>query len=341
MPTTSTVRGFAEDLALPYTLHWNVSLEQALGSSQAVSFSYVASAGRDLLMSPLLNQPAGLATGPRPNPNFGSIAFSANGPSSDYHSLQTQYKTTLTHGLQALVNYAWSHALDAVSSDNFNFDIVRGNADFDIRHNFSAALTYNVPAVKAPALKPILRDWSISSLTHAQTGRPVDIRKVAVVTVEGLATLPHPDLVPGVPIIVNDPTVPGGRRFNAAAFTDPPSLPGLPGVPARDGNFGRNRLRELAIYQTDFSLGRNFNLNEALKLQFRWEVFNIFNHPMFGFPIGFSNTGTDYSIPSTFGVPPTMLRTALGGTAAPNAGFNGLYQLGGPRSMQFSLRLSF
>jgi hypothetical protein len=334
LPTTSTVRGFAEDLKLPYTLQWNVSLEQALGSTQKVSLSYVASAARDLLITPFLNQ--GLA-GPRPNPNFATISYSTNGTTSDYDSLQVQYQTRLTHGLQALANYTWSHAIDEVSNDIFSYNIERGNADFDVRHNFSAALTYNIPTVPLSGLRSILRDWSVSGLTHAQGGRPVDVRKLAVITVDGRQALPHPDVVPGQPLIIADPTVPGGRRFNAAAFVDPPSVPGFPGVPARDGNFGRNILRELAILQTDVSLGRNFSLTEALKLQFRWEAFNLFNHPMFGF----NTFGADYSIPSTFGVFQQTLRSALGGTSAPNAGYNGLYQIGGPRSMQFSLRLSF
>jgi hypothetical protein len=135
-----------------------------------------------------------------------------------------------------------------------------------------------------------------------------------------------------MPLYINDATVPGGRRFNSAAFRSPPANPADPTVPARQGNFGRNVLRGGALYQMDIGLRRRFRLTEQWKLELKAEGFNVFNHPMFG------NYGTNFLSPSTFGVPNQSLGSNLGGGGA---GLNALYQIGGPRSMQLSVRLLF
>ena len=77
----------------------------------------------------------------------------------------------------------------------------------------------------------------------------------------------------------------------------------------------------------DFAVRRDFPIHERLKLQFRAEAFNVFNHPNFGVVNG--QIGT-----STFGQTTATLASSLGV-------LNPLYQMGGPRSMQFALRLVF
>jgi hypothetical protein len=332
LPVTTTVFSNAENLKLPYTLQWNVALEQSLGTQQSLSLSYVASAARRLLTTQQLNYRAGNTTGPRPNPNFSTMYYTWNAPTSDYDSMQVQYKARLKRGMQALVNYTWSHAIDEVSTDIGAFTLERGNADFDVRHNLSAAVTYNLPSPNAvPVLKRIFGNWFVDGIVHAQTGRPVGVVG-SVTVVDGIAVSIRPDVVPGQPFYIYDPTVPGGRRFNSAAFTNPPYDPAYPTTLRRQGNFGRNVLRELPLSQIDFALGRSFKLTENLKLQFKGELFNIFNHPMFG------SYGTTFTSPSTFGVPITMLRSSLSGSSG---GLSTLYQMGGPRSVQLSLKLSF
>jgi hypothetical protein len=330
LPVRSATYSDASSLKLPYTLQWNVALEQSLGTQQSLTLSYVASAARRLLTMQSLNYPASLYFGPRPNPNFRKIFYTWNGPTSDYHSLQVQYKARFRRGLQALVNYTWSHAIDEVSSDIGLGVLSRGNADFDVRHNLSAALTYNVPAPgAAPALKHLFGNWSVDGIVHAQSGQPVNVVSgYGSVIVNGELVDVRPDVVPGQPFYINDSSVPGGRRFNSAAFTPPPSDP-TTGVFLRQGDFGRNVLRGLPLSQLDFALGRSFNLTENFKLQFKGELFNIFNHPMFG---GYDTNF--YPGSTTFGVPTYMLNGSLGG-------LNALYQLGGPRSVQLSLRLTF
>ena len=336
LPTASAIITPNENLKLPYSLHWNLAVEQSLGKEQTISVSYVASAGRRLLTQIIYNRaPRDPVTGvlqPRPNTSFGDIRYSFNGPTSDYNSMQVQYRTRFRQGLQALVNYTWAHAIDEVSTDvsaGIATVFERGNANFDVRHNFSSAINYDLPRLNAgPVLTYIFRDWTLSAIIHAQSAPPVDIVGItAVVDQEGTVLALRPDYIPGMPLYIDDPSVQGGRRFNADAFRAPPLLP-LGNAAARQGTFGRNVMRQLPLYQVDFALGRTFRLNESLGLQLKAEAFNAFNHPMF------SNFGLTYTNRNTFGVPTTTLNRSLGGLSS-------IYQIGGPRSIQLSARLSF
>ena len=329
---------FAVDpsLRLPYTLAWNVGVEQSLGNQQTVSITYVASAGRRLLVTEgLNNQPRNLVTGvllPRPNPNIGDIRYVTNGPTSDYHSLQLQYQRRLSRGLQALVNYTWSHAIDVVSTEGVTNSLDRGNADFDVRHNLSAAFTYDLPKLKgsgplARFVKAVANGWSVDSVFYARTGLPLDLSAGGIRFPDGTFRSARPDLVLGVPIWINDPTVAGGQRLNAAAFQSPPLIGGNPFRFSRQGTLGRNIVRVPGIYQWNMAVRRQFNLGERMNLQLKAEAFNLLNHPLFG---GYDRSTTS----SNFGKAQNTLSNTLGG-------LNSLYQLGGPRSMQFSARLSF
>ena len=88
------------------------------------------------------------------NPKFTIIGLTVNQNNSDYNALQAQYQRRLSHGLQALASYTWAHSIDNASSDTaFTSTITdpqndRGASDFDIRHSFSAALSYNLPAAR-------------------------------------------------------------------------------------------------------------------------------------------------------------------------------------------------
>jgi hypothetical protein len=286
----------------------------------------VAAVGRRLITSRRLN---GAISGQRPNPNFGNIIFEENVATSNYQSLQVQYRRRLARGLQALVNYTWSHAIDESSNeDSISIgSLDRGNANFDVRHNLSSAVTYNLPwRGRRGVLSKLASGWSVDGIVHAQSGLPIDISARFLVREDGTGFNVRPDLVVGRPLYISDPLVPGSRRFNSTAFQQPPVGPNNTFV--RQGTLGRNVLRGLPLYQVDAALKRQFNVTEKLNLQFRADAFNLFNRPNFGgFDANFNN-------PSTFGVPTQMLGRSLGGLSP-------LYQLGGPRSLQFSLRVGF
>jgi hypothetical protein len=326
LPTTSTLIIFDPELTLPRTHQWNLAVEQSVGSAQSVSATYVGSAGRRLLRQQNF---AGAALS---NPNFSNVTLTRNTGSSDYHSLQLQFQRRLARGLQALAFYSWSHSIDDASRDSafiesFPIDprIDRGPSDFDIRHVFRLGATYDIPAPRSGAFgKAVLRDWSLDAIFVTQSAGAVNISYISS-TPQFSTILARPNLIQGVPLYVIDPKAAGGRRINSAAFSIPATL--------GQGTLGRNSLRGFPLTQLDLSLGRQFRFSEQVRLQFRSDFFNLLNHPNFG--------TVDFILGNnTFGQAISTVANSLG-TGGANGGLNPLYQVGGPRSVQFSLRLQF
>jgi hypothetical protein len=165
-----------------------------------------------------------------------------------------------------------------------------------------------------------LRQWSIDARQTARSALPVDVYSGSGYLGNGQLISLRPDVIAGVPIYLNDPKAPGGRTINLNAFSR---------APGPVGNEPRNSLRGFAAWQTDLTVRREFALFEQLKLQLRIELFNVFNHPNFG---TIDNSTTDGL--ALFGRAKSTLNNSLGG-------LNSLYQMGGPRSLQLSLRLAF
>ena len=338
---TNTIFVADPHLKLPRTYQWNVTVDQSLGSNQVVSVAYVAAKGRDLLR---------LERYANPNPKFTLVDVTRNTARSDYNSLQLQVRRRLSRGMQALASYTWSESQDNVSSDSVNLtpneridpEIDRGPSDFDIRHQFSAALTYNIPAPGSAGIaRELLRDWSVDTIFTGRSAGPVNVVYSRNIGFGNFSF--RPDLIEGIPLYIDDPNAPGGRRFNNQVVVIPgnprPQVgPFRPPVENRQGNLPRNFLRGFPIYQLDLAFRRDFRLKERLRLQFRTEAFNIFNHPNFADPNSTLLTGT--SANTAFGFSQTMFGRSLG-TGGATGGFNPLYQIGGPRSMQFALKLMF
>jgi hypothetical protein len=317
---------FDSNLKLPRTYEWNVSAEQSLGSNQTMTVSYIGAAGRDLLRKETLRGAS------LPNPNFTRVVATRNAATSDYEALQLQFQRRLARGLQALASYAWSHSIDIASADSaFNISttkidpkIDRGPSDFDVRHSFSAAASYDVPRlVVNHFVESFISDWSVAGIFRARTATPLTVISNQVLF--GVAAgVTRADLVSGLPLYINDPTVAGGRRINRAAFAAPP--------PGRQGTLGRNSVRGFPLSQLDLSLRRKFPLREQLNLQVTADLFNAFNHPNFGAPTSLLSS-------PLFGQATTMLGRALGGGG--DGSLSPLYQIGGPRSIQLGLKLKF
>jgi len=190
----------------------------------------------------------------------------------------------------------------------------RGDSDFDIRHSFTAGVTYELPSPGAGPLRAAFGGWSVDTFLLARSAPPVNIL-AGLYVADGIALYPRPDVVPGVPLVLYGSQYPGGKAFNPAAFSPPPA--------GQQGDLGRNVLRGFGAWQGDLELQRQFHVTEKLGLRFRGEFFNLFNHPNFGSP---TNTLTS----PLFGQSTQMLASSLAGTD--NAGFNPLYQIGGPRA---------
>ena len=312
-------------LKLPRTYEWNTALEQSLGPNQTVSATYVGAIGRKLLRVDTLFAP---------NPNFlGTVRVTRNNATSDYHALQMQYRRRFSRGLQIQSAYSWAHSLDIASTDSFftstpsliaNPGVDRGNSDFDVRHSVTAGMTFDLPAWKVQKLLEALTGgWSLESFFLARSALPVNISS-GLVTINGSQFTARPNVVPGVPLYIFSPQIPGGKAFNRSAFVSP--------VLGQQGDFGRNVLRGFGAWQEDFAAHRQVRINDRLSLQFRAELFNLFNHPNFGDP---NNTSIASSL---FGESTQTLATSL---SLASAGFSPLYQIGGPRSVQLALKAIF
>ncbi len=265
---------------------------------------------------------------------------------SDYDALQLQFQRRLSRGIQALASYSWSHSFDTASAGSLgnvanalptlNSNVNRGPSDFDVRNALSMALTYDVPTPQGNAVaKAILRGWSTENIIHAQSAPPVNIFDQSLGSPNLFLAVVRPDVVPGQPVYLYGAQYPDGKAFNAAAFTSPPIDP-VTGLPTRQGDLPRNAVRGFGSAQWDFAVHREFVIHESLKLQFRAELFNVLNHPNFGPPIG---DLSGFSGP--FGLSTQMLGQSLAGGNLGAGAFSPLYQLGGPRSIQLGLKLSF
>ena len=339
---------FDPQLRLPYTLQWNVAIEQSLGKQQSLTASYVGSAGRRLLQSAAITQP---------NPNLYYALLVTNASTSDYDALQLQFHRQLSSGLQGLASYTWSHSIDTASAGSIgngsndisalNSNINRGSSDFDIRNAFSMGLTYEMPVHASNALaNAVLRGWSIQSVVQARSAPPVDIYYEFGQLANGFGTNPRPDVIAGQPFYLYGSQYPGGKAFNPSAFTSPPLVPAgcnpvivYPCAPASQGNLPRNALRGFGAAQWDFAVHRDFPIHESVKLQFRAEMFNLLNHPNFGQPSG--NLGEPGDLNSQFGLSSQMLGQSLAGGNVGFGAFDPLYQIGGSRSIQLAMKLFF
>ena len=239
---------------------------------------------------------------------------------------------SISRDLQSHLAYTWSHSIDNASNDSFanspstiidpRFD--RASSDFDVRHSFAGAITYNIPAPPFGAFgSRLLRGWSVDGILTARTAAPVDVFFMRDI---GFGPFNfRPDLVPGVPLYLKDSSFPGGRAINREAFTVPQT--------ARQGTLGRNALRGFLLGQLDLALRRRFALTERMNLQFRMDAFNLFNRSNFGDPVSDLNSGL-------FGRSTAMFGRSLGSNVG-SVGLNSAYQSGGPRSIQMSLKLQF
>jgi len=313
---------------LPRTYEWNAAVEQALGNMDVLTITYLGAGGRKLMRQDLYNAP-------NPAQFNGEFDYMHNGATSGYNALQAQFRHRFSHGLQLLFSYTWAHAIDDVSSDVYFVNTPpavssreRGSSDYDIRHTFSGAVSYDIPSPGNGLWRSILGHWSTDSIIYARSATPVNVvtglDPFATGFLGGAFGVARPDVLPGQPFYLSQSTAPGGKVINAAAFSIPPE---------GQGNLGRNALRGFGATQWDITLRRQFRFTERVSLQARGDFFNILNHPNFGSPINYLSS-------PQFGQSTQMLNNYLG-SGGQSGGLNPLYQIGGPRSIQLALKLQF
>lgn len=319
-PYNNTVFGFDPNLKLPYSFEYSAAMEQAFTKRDTVTLSYVGSGARRLLTT-FLTYPGQIG-----NPDFApgtDLSLTQGRASSSYNAFQARYQGSIIPGLQALVSYTWSHAIDDASSNFGIYYLYRASSDFDLRHNVQAAVTYFTPRIARNALlKTVAGNWGMDLRVQVRSGSPVDIiGNQTLDPATGIYLQYQPSLVSGQPLYLRGSSYPGGRAINFNAFQIPSD--GL------EGNLPRNFARGFDAAQLDMAAHREVPLRDTLHLEFRAEAFNVFNHPDFGAIYNNLTFG-----PGLFGYAYATLNNSLGS-------LDSLYQVGGPRSLQLTLKLGF
>jgi Carboxypeptidase regulatory-like domain/TonB dependent receptor len=330
-PESSLLTAVDPNLSLPYTWQWNAAVECELGNGRTFTATYLGSDARALMRQDSIVPPLFVGSG-----NF--VPAIRNAGYSHYNALQVQFQQRMTHGLQALLSYNLAKASDLGSSDEdgvFASSISQvvlpplSPSDFDIRNSFSGAVSYEIPAPNWGKLgNAVFKGWAVDGLERLSSPWPINITAEVLSPAFGGFYSTQANVVPGVPVWLPAPEQPGGEVLNPRAFSRP--APGL------NGNFPRNSLRSpFSIKQTDVAVRRRLSLTERVKLDFRVEYFNVFNHPMFGSP------GDLFEPESRVGLPGFGMVGPGNTTNVSLRGQNPLYAVGGPRSGQFTLKLLF
>jgi hypothetical protein len=328
----------------PITYEYSLNVQRQLDGATVVQASYIGALGRNLIhLQPLnLLDPA---TGAAPNPNFsaGSVELIETSAVSSYSAFQANLARRFSRGLEVTASYTWAHSLDDASnatgtsinssftgSNPYDFHAEYASSDFDVRHNFVTAFSYALPggAPHTPTLAArLLGGWSLEGIFTAQTGMPYTPLLGEDIAGNGdqfAANNQRPNLVVGQPLYVSS-SAPPYRVANPAAFA----------VPAAGtyGNAGRNILRASGLHQLDFGLHKMVKASERISVQFRAEMFNVYNHPNFASPAASGNNLLTSG--GSFGTSQQMANASSGGLLVP------LFNSGGPRSIQLALKLLF
>jgi Carboxypeptidase regulatory-like domain len=222
--------------------------------------------------------------------NVGNIQTDESNGNSSYHSMQLWLNRRFSKGLQFQAGYTWSHTISDVSltsftnttSDPFNFDSDRGDADLDRRHTFVANMVYQLPLFKqwGKAAEYIIGDWQLNTIASYFGSTPIDITTGANTLGTASAVGQRPNYT-GAPLYLH--TSDNTFHLNPAAFARP--------APGQLGTLGKGTVRGKPITNIDFSLSKNFRFKERYRFQFRAEFFNVFNHPNFvGFDTDIRNS---------------------------------------------------
>lgn len=311
-PLPDSALAIQRDLRTAYMQHWNLNLQRELGRNGVVELAYVGSKGTKLLTARDINQPLpsvlppGLPFVPRPDPRFDDIDLLESRANSNYHSLQARWQQRLSRGLAALVSYTWAKSIDDASNffssagdPNFpqnSYDVraERGRSNFDVRHRLSVSYSYDLPFGKGKSYladngwaSTLLTGWQSFGIVTLQSGRPFTVALLSEIDNSGTGRSILGFGANDRPNVVGDPSLgtrSPDRWFNTAAFAFPP--------PGTFGNAGRNILEGPGFQNVNASLVKNTNLTERVNLQFRAEVFNLFNHPNFNLPDNFLGSPT-------------------------------------------------
>ena len=327
----------SQDFRTPYVQNFNLNVQRQLNSNTVFQIGYVGSLGHKLSLLRNINAatPGPVATAQlrRPFntafPTYAAINELNSIANSNYNSLQTQLRVTRWKNFTGVANYTWGHALDngsnvrnSLPANSYDLRREYGNASFDVRQIFTGFLTYDIP-VFTTRYKRLLQGWQLNTLVTYQTGEPIDLLRGSNISGAGdnrdrvnLIGNPYAN----IPTTKTDGTaLARGTQylFNPNAFASAPA--------GEFGNIGRNVLYGPKLGAVDFSVFKTTNITERVSVQFRAEIFNLFNR------LNYAAPGTNFASFSTLG----LQSNTRNGSGAPGLGF------GEPRNAQLALKIIF
>jgi hypothetical protein len=360
----------------PNTWQWNLTVQRELARNTTLELSYVGNKGTNLLRSINVNQvAAGDSNGngvddrleyARSQPANGSlrpfgvfgdgnITYWDHGGNSIYHSLQSQFRSQFGRGSQFQASYTWSRTIanipldnssgglarDVAPLDNAEQGLERGLARTHRAHLFNTSLVLMLPAFtdKSGFVKNVLGDWELGLIAIATSGTPVTIYSGGLPGLNGgpsgtgYTDNQRPNRVPGQPCRAT-----GGPReqiFNPAAWT-------LAGFQlGSNGDSGRGVCNGPGFFQVDLALFKNIQLNDRVRLQLRFEVFNVFNR------VNFLSPGVDSGAPynslnaSSVTLDAPLAQATRITAFTPAGNFGQATATRDPRQAQFGIKLIF
>jgi hypothetical protein len=231
---------------------------------------------------------------------FGNDSYFITSAYSSYNSAQIDWRHT-SNRLQVLLGYTFSKAMDNSSGYGEQYNPVnprlsRGLSAFDSTHNFVVSYSYNLPIDKLGGPKRLTNGWQISGITRFATGLPVTIVDNSDFSLLGTAfggpitlDVDTPNRVG--PLLITDPRKTGGYYFNASAFG--------PAAIGKIGTSDRRFFHGPGINNWDMALLKDTSLTERMNLQFRAELYNVFNHAQFLTPGGIITFNPTTGVPNT------------------------------------------
>src|SRR5208337_4712459 len=307
--------GVDPNIRTPYMENYNLNLQQQLTRKMVLQIGYVGSQGHKLFDFRDLNQPSQAQitasdlgcnctlTVPGPlNASRNYIYWMESAAKSNYNALQVSYRIDNWHGITSSLNYTWSHSIDDASdgedyvpnaaqpTDSTNLSSNRGNSNFDVRNRLTWNFVYELPNSKDGRFKQLRNGWGVNGIATVQSGQPFHMI-FTYDDYDGAGTFfPKPDIVGPIKYNYSDPT----HFLDLSSFAAPctPLASGFDGtastcVPGTRhfGNEGRNSLVGPAFREVDFSIFKKTSITERLKMELRFEAYNLFNHPNFASPL--------------------------------------------------------
>jgi outer membrane receptor protein involved in Fe transport len=248
-------------------------------------------------------------------PNYGNDDYDSTVGNSNYNSLQVSFRH-VARSYNFSLNYTWSKSIDQASSisdtgNPFNLSSTRALSAFDLRHNFVATYTVNLPFDRLSShWRSVTGGWQLSGITRITTGFPVTLHEDGDNSLQGSSPngvnnhyLDTPDYT-GLPLSINSNPRNGQPYFNIAAFTQ--NALGEPGTASRRSFYGPGSIN------FDLAVLRNFRVTDGKQLQFRFEAFNAFNHAQFFGPNSVQGEILDANFGSVIKAqPPRLVQIAL------------------------------